>query len=250
MKPGMTMSPVASMTFAPSAVTFGPTAAILPSSIRMLARGNSPMSGSIERTMASLISVRSLIAASSVLLRRSRVLARRAGRPLPCGRSARSSSASDGGGPRGARDGGEVAVAAALRGGRLDRVRGSCGLRHVHADGLGERRDEPQVLGREVERERDRGRLRLEERGPLVADERRAGGARGQDVVGGGPSMPAASARLSPSATAWLSPKISGVDGELHRRAGAQRPEVEDGRRQRLEDGPRPLEVRGRARRP
>src|SRR6476469_5450877 len=213
MKPGMTMSPVASMTFAPSAVTFGPTAAILPSSIRMLARGNSPMSGSIERTMASLIRVRSLIAASSVLLRRSRVLARRAGRPMPCGRSARSSSASDRGGPRGTRDRGEVALAAALRGGRFDGVQVRPGLRHVHADGLGEGGDEPQVLGREVERERHGRRLGLEERGALVADQRGAGGARGQDVIRGGTLDAGRLGEAEPFGHRLVQPEDQGVDG-------------------------------------
>ena len=57
--------------------------------------------------------------------------------------------------------------------------------------------------------------------------------------------MPAASARTSPSATASLSPKISGVDRELHGRAAAERTEVEDRLRQGVEDGPGPFEVRG-----
>ena len=91
-------------------------------------------------------------------------------------------------------------------------------------DGLGQRRDEPQVLGGEVERERDRRRLRLQERGPLVADERRPGGAGGEDVVGErrGRCRPPRPGR-APRRRAWLSPKISGVDGQLHRRAAPER---------------------------
>ena len=51
--------------------------------------------------------------------------------------------------------------------------------------------------------------LGLDERGPLVADERRADGAGGDHVVGDARSTPAASARTSASATAPLRPKIT-----------------------------------------
>ena len=57
-------------------------------------------------------------------------------------------------------------------------------LRHRHAEPVGERGDQPQVLGREVERERDGRARRVEERRPLVADVRRTDRARGDDVVG------------------------------------------------------------------
>ena len=59
--------------------------------------------------------------------------------------------------------------------------------------------------------------------------------------------MPAASARTSPSATAWLSPKISVLTASFMAAPVPERAEVEDGPRQRLEDRPRPLEVRGLA---
>ena len=81
-----------------------------------------------------------------------------------------------------------------------------------------------QVLGGEVERERDRRRLRLEERRALVADVRRPDRARGQDVVGErrGRCRPR-SARTSPSARRLVEPEDHRVDGELHRGAGAER---------------------------
>ena len=66
MKPGMTMSPSASMTVAPSADRgSGRSAAMRSSSMRMSAFGSSPSSSSWVRTMPPLISVRLLTSASS-----------------------------------------------------------------------------------------------------------------------------------------------------------------------------------------
>src|SRR6185295_12001840 len=61
MKPGMTMSPDASIVRAPSALRFGPTAAILSSSTRTSAFGSSPMDGSWLRTIPPLMRSRSVI---------------------------------------------------------------------------------------------------------------------------------------------------------------------------------------------
>ena len=135
-------------------------------------------------------------------------------------------------------------AAAALAARRADdaRLASACGT--PHPERRGEAGDEPQVLRRELERERDRRPVRVEEGRPLVADVRRADGARGEDVVGEPPGRcrPARRAR-APRDSASLSPKIDGVHGELHRGAGPERTEVEDRLRQRLERRARPLEV-------
>ena len=83
-------------------------------------------------------------------------------------------------------------------------------LGDLEPERLGEGRDQPQVLGGEVERERDGRPVRVEERRALVAHVRRRDRARRQHVVGGR-AVDARPARRAtrPSASAPLSPKIT-----------------------------------------
>ncbi len=103
-------------------------------------------------------------------------------------------------------------------------------------------RDEAEILRREVQRERRRRRFGREEIRALVGDERGADGARLEDVVG---TLGLDAGPLGEDETLRqrdVQPEDDGVDGELHRGAGAGWAEVEDARRERVEDGLHPRE--------
>src|SRR3954452_13271713 len=247
MKPGMTMSPSASITSAPSAAMFGRTSAILSPSTRTSARGSSPSCGSCVRTVPPRTRIRSATRYSlspprnvrSLLLRRSRLVS---GAALPSPGAdwlrcrARPSS------PEVLRDQRKVAVTTLCRRSGEDEIEVDACLRDRDAERIAEGRDEPQVLGGKVERERGRCRLGLEEGSPLVADERRPGGGSMKDVVGGRPLDPGSFREDKRLGQPDVEREDDGVDGELHRGARADRPDVRDPGRDRVEYGPCTLE--------
>ena len=108
--------------------------------------------------------------------------------------------------------------------------------------------DEPQVLGGEVERERDRRRLRLEERRSLVADVRCPDRAGGQDVVGGGTVDAGRFGQDESLREGLVEAEDDRVHGQLHGRPAAEWSEVEAAsRRCASRTGRGPLEVGGLA---
>ncbi len=96
--------------------------------------------------------------------------------------------------------------------------------------------DQAEVLGCEREREGNRRRLGVEERVALVADHGRAGGARGEDVVGERAIDAVALGEDESFGNGAVETEDERVDGELHDRAAAEWPEVEDAAGQAFED--------------
>ena len=223
------MSPVASMTWAPSALQVRPDRrdlVVLDEDVARRASRRSPGPG--VRTIPPLMRMRSVIA-----------------RSLPVADASPSWSGTDVGsaalrswlvspgavvgrpGAEVAGDGGEVTLAAgeARRSHDLE-VRRRLG--HRRADPVGELEDEPEVLGGEVEGERRRASPRA--RGTRRACSRRTGAPR---------RWPRRRRRPRPVDAGLLGqherlgdrlvePEDHGVDRELHGRAGAQRTDVED----------------------
>ena len=195
---------------APSADSSGPTAAILSPSTRTSAPASSPSSGSWVRTIRVLDQQcgPSSIVPLSVRLLRDRLWPWqrqvRAGFP-PHGRSVIA-------GPPDADDSATRAKSTSppMRpGGGKDHVQIRGGLGHLDAGRLGQSPDQPEVLAGQRQRERDRGRVRIDERRALVGHERGAGRARRKDVVRRPRPIPFRSASTRPSAIASLSPKMS-----------------------------------------
>ena len=219
---------------APSADRFGPTAAIVSSSMRMSARGSSPRLGVLGQDDAALdehpVGHRSLPPVRLRSDRRRSLASASRGRAPPHGRSvvagpsltqvarrpprSRARRRPRVGGPM------TVEVDARLRHRRSRRPSASSAISR-RSFAASRARTPPascRARGRRPACSRRTARRRRSRRGRR----RRAPG-----------RCRPRSARTRPSATASLSPKITRVDGELHRRAGPERAEVEDRRRER-----------------
>src|SRR5689334_21248600 len=153
MKPGMTMSPEASTVRAPSALRFGPTAAILSSSTSTSAFGSSPMAGSWLSTIPPLMRSRSVI---------DRTLAAAVAWSLFAVRSRLALLAQVSG------EAGEVGIGPDRRLGGPDRFEVHGGLRHRRARLGRQLVDEAEVFLGQGQREGHRRGLGVDERGPLV----------------------------------------------------------------------------------
>src|SRR4029079_7274825 len=79
-------------------------------------------------------------------------------------------------------------------------------------------------------------RVGLDEVGPLVADHRGAGRARGEDLVGERPVDAVALGEDETLRDGAVEPEDERVDRKLHDRAGPERSEMEDPARKALED--------------
>ena len=120
------------------------------------------------------------------------------------------------------------------------------GLRHRRLQVFTQLEDEIEVLLRQRQPECDR-RLTgtLELLSPIV-DERRGDGARCEDLVGGRALDTCPLGEHEPFRERLAQAVDDGVDGELDRRPGANRPDVEHARPDCLEHGTNSLDVLGR----